>query len=218
MAQKNRSERKIEYELLWILGFFVVLVIIYLLAAAFFRSFTHFDYNGIEFTKEKYGEIPVFHHSYYFNNKAGKLIQYNLYLRTDPRENNVSVVGGPMVLQKRGIYFSLNDSYPQTCKDNLVAVITLTKFLTDNDFTVISGVTNSTYAQENDKKYITCGNQHVDSEVFVLQGGNQTGITVDKNCHTISIGPDCRVLEAIEKTEVQILLDTKEIRSKALSN
>ena len=104
MKKKNRktkTERRIEKELVWIIGFLLFLVVLYFIAGAFFKSFNYFEYKGLSFTKERYGELPVYRHYYYYQDQSGKVIQYNLFLHHDPRANNVSFEGSSIFLEQK---------------------------------------------------------------------------------------------------------------------
>lgn len=203
-----RPEKRLERELLHILAFVAFLVVLFILASLFFKAQNTFKYQGLSFTKEKYGELPVYHYYYYFTNTAGKLIQYNLYLQNDPRTNNVTFIGDPVALDKRVVYVSLDQSYPENCKENLVGIVDLGLFLSENDFTVVSSLTNKTQAKEENKPYITCENKP-DAEVIEFKGGNETQVVVKGNCHEIIIGPDCQVRAAEEKFKLQIVLEAR---------
>lgn len=204
----SKAEKQLSKELLVILAFVAFLIVLFIAASLFFRAQNRFTYEGLLFTKESYGELPVFHYYYYFKNTAGQLVQYNLYLQHDPRTNNVTVIGDPVVLTKKAVYVSLDDSYPENCRENLAGLVDLGLFLNENQFTVISSLTNKTRAKEEDKQYITC-ERKPDAEVVELKAGNETAIVVDGNCHEILIGPDCQIRPAIEKFKLQIILEAR---------
>ncbi|HLC54764.1 MAG TPA: hypothetical protein VJK07_04035 [Candidatus Nanoarchaeia archaeon] len=204
-----KPEKRLERELLVIVGFIAFLIVLFILASLFFKAQNRFEYQGLSFTKEKYGELPVYHYYYYFTNTAGKIIQYNLYLQHDPRKNNVSLIGDPVILGKRAVYVSLDKSYPENCRENMAGIVDLGLFLSENQFTVVSALTNRTQAKEEDKQYVACENKP-DAEVIELKGGNdETQIVVNGNCHEIIIGPDCQVRQAIEKFKLQIVLEAR---------
>lgn len=211
MVEKELSAKKVrrvEKEIVYILGFVALLVVIYLLAAAYFRSLAQIEYRGLHFTKEKEGELDVYRY-YYYNTNYQPPRQYNLYLLNDPRKNNVSIEGGPVLFHQNSIYVSIDTSYPSNCSDNIIGVVDLTRFLVDNKMKVTVGIANETYALENNQKYISCVNKP-SSEVIEFVGGNETKIVVDGNCHRIVIGPECQNREAVEKFKVEVLAQAKE--------
>ena len=203
-----KDEKRLQKELLVIVGFIAFLIILFVLASIFFKAQNRFVHEGLSFTKERYGDLPVYHYYYYFTNSAGKLVQYNLYLQHDPRTNNVTFIGNPVTLSKKAVFVSLDDSYPETCRDNLASIVDLGLFLTENQFTVVSALTNETRADEEDKQHVTC-ERRPDSEVIELKAGNETQIVVNGNCHEIIVGPDCQVRQAVEKFKIQVILSAR---------
>ena len=205
----KRYERRLERDLIKLVIFVLILIGIYFAASAVFKARNSFDYQGLKFTKEKYGELPVYHYYYYFKGEGGRPIQYNLYLQHDPRTNNVSVTGDPVVFKNKYLYLTLDTSYPSTCRDNAAGLVDLRSFLSDNTFTIITGIMNESYALEHAMRYITCGTQSDSSEVIQVYGGNETQIIVDNNCHSIIIGPDCRIREAVEKFKILSVIEAR---------
>jgi hypothetical protein len=206
--KSSKAEKQLSRELLIILAFIAFLIVLFIAASLFFKAQNRFVYEGLLFTKERYGELPVFHYYYYFTNTAGSLVQYNVYLQHDPRTNNVTVIGDPVILSKKAIYVSLDDSYPETCRENLAGLVDLGLFLNENQFLVVSSSTNKTRARDEDKQYITC-ERKPDAEVIELKAGNETSIVVHGNCHEIIIGPDCQVRAAVEKFKLRIILEAR---------
>lgn len=203
----SKQEREIVRDLFRIAAFIAVLVIIYFVVSAYFKSLNHFTYEGLRFSKERYGELPVYHYYYYFKNMEGKLIQYNLFLLHDPRTNPVTVVGGPALFNKKTVYISIDESYPN-CPDNLASIVDISTFFNDNQLNVEAAVTNRTLADELDKAYATCESR-AGSEVIEFHGGNETVIKVDNNCHQIYVGPDCNVRQAVERLKLRTIIDAR---------
>jgi len=203
----SKQERKIQQELMWIVGFFVFLVIIFLIASSVFKSFNKFEYEGLSFTNEKFGEIPVFHYYYYFNS-SNKLFRYNLFLRIDPRKNDVPIEGDKIEFKTKKVYLGLETGRIGKCSRSQVSIATLSGFLTDNQLSVEAGNTNPSEAEVQGQEYITCENKK-DSNVIQILGGDETKVENNGLCHTITVGPDCKILDAVEKFQVQSILDSK---------
>jgi hypothetical protein len=210
-TKPSSQEKKLAGDLLKIGGFLLILVVIYVVASAYFKSLATFTYKGLEFTKEKYGNLPVYRYYYYFKNTDGKVVQYNIYLLTDPRKNSVNLSGDPIEFSKKAVYVSLDDSYPM-CPDNMAGALDLSTFLSDNQFTVIAGVTNRTLSRELDKQYVTC-ERKPDSEVIELRGSNETRIEIAGNCHRIYIGLDCAVRPAIDAFKIETVIQARQNQS-----
>tara|TARA_Y100000310_G_C20615012_1_gene780152 strand:+ start:578 stop:1240 length:663 start_codon:yes stop_codon:yes gene_type:complete len=205
---KSRGLKKLEKELLWIIGFLGLLVIIFLIASSYFKSLNNFEYNGLSFQKERLGEIPIFHHFYFYKAADGGLVKYNLYLRNDPRENNVPVEGGEISFKKNSVVFiGLNATGLQQCRFGPLAVGQLASFLTDNELPVEGGSTEFWDAGASQEDWVTC-DLYKGNRVIEISEGDETKITIDNKCYKITVN-NCEILEAIEKFEVQSLLDTQ---------
>src|SRR3989344_265330 len=114
--EKNLNKGIINRQLMIILLGMGALIIIFLISSAVFQSLNKFEYNGLTFTKEKFGQIPVYHYYYFLKSKQGQLIKYNLYLRIDPRKNNVSVDGEILLKDDRSVYLSINTTGLTQCE------------------------------------------------------------------------------------------------------
>jgi hypothetical protein len=207
-AKKNNSERKLEKEILWVLGFLGILIVVFLIASSYFKSLNNFDYKGLSFQKESLGNIPLFHHFYHFKANDGRLIKYNLYLRIDPRLNNVPVEGGKLSFKKDSVVFiSLNKTGLDQCRYGPLAVGQLASFLTDNQLPVEGGNIDFWQAGINKQDWVTC-KLRPGNRVIEIVKGNTTKISIDNKCYKITVN-NCEILDAIEKFEVQSLLDSQ---------
>lgn len=212
MKEMNkRKERKLEKELLGILVFLGVLIIVFLIASAYFKSLNTFEYKGLTFSKQKLGEIPLFYHSYYIKTNSGELAKYNFYIRNDPRTNNVTLIGAPSRLMSPGsvVYLSINSDGLEQCRYGPLAVGSLSSFLTDNQMKVIAGNLDFWEAGERRDLWATCENRPGNKVIEILKG-NETKVTIDGNCYKIEVA-NCEILEATEKLEVQSLVDAKKV-------
>ena len=216
MTEKTKTkpvpkERRIEKELLGILIFLAVLVVVFVIASSYFKSLNYFEYNGLTFAKERLENIPIFHHSYYLKAPSGKLIQYNFYLRNDPRESNITIEGIPSRLLAPGAvaYLSVNSEGLQECKYGQLAVASISSFMSDNQMKVIAGNLDFWQAGARRDKWVTCENQPGNRVVELLKG-NETKVSIDGNCYRIEVN-DCQILEAVEKLEVQSIVDARKV-------
>ncbi|MBS3081403.1 hypothetical protein J4416_00510 [Candidatus Pacearchaeota archaeon] len=204
------KERKLERELLGILIFLGVLVAVFVISSYYFKSLNSFDYKGLTFEKKRVGDIPLFYHSYYIKTPE-RVIQYKFYLRNDPRTNNVTLVGAPSNLLVPGsvAYLSVNSNGLQECRYGPLGVASISSFMSDNQMKVIAGNLDFWNAGSRRDKWITCENQPGNRVVELLKG-NETKVTIKNNCYRIEIA-DCRILEAVEKLEVQSIVDARKV-------
>ena len=215
-TRKSKSEKRLEKELLYILGFMVLLVILFVGSSAVFKSFNTFEYEEMTFTKERLGEIPLFHHYYYFINKDNILIQYNLYLRNDPRENNISVVGDEIFLEKnKAVYITVEkDEDLNNCPYGVLGISNLVSFLGDNDYVVEGGNPDFHSAKENNETWVTC-ETHKYNPVVKITVGEFSQINSNGNCYELRVTSCEDFLPTTEKFLLQILIGDRERLSSA---
>lgn len=202
--KKISVERK---QLYWIMGMMVGVVVLFFLVYWIIQSTHNFTYEGLTFTKELYGKIPVFHYYYYFKGPDGGQYRYNLFLRNDPRKNMVPLTGNIVYDGNVPVYISINTTELNLCPQSTIAVADLTSFLTNNFIEVRSGTPDENMARELNRTYVTCKNQPT-SGVIIIQAGSITSIVSKDNCYTITLA-NCEIMQAIEKFKVQSILDAK---------
>ncbi|MBX4212324.1 hypothetical protein KW787_02610 [Candidatus Pacearchaeota archaeon] len=203
-VKKSSNGRKRIY---WVVGTLVVLVIVFFLSSWIIRSFTQFSYKGLTFTKEtKYG-VPFYHYYYYFTDSLGRLTKYNLYLRTDPRVNEVPISGRVLFNMNRNVYLGINISDLSQCSNSSLAIAELSSFLTDNEFKVKAGVPTKSQAQELNQTYISC-TEYLGSTVLMLQAAGNNSIVGRNGCYTMNIA-NCNILPVVEKFKIQAILDSR---------
>lgn len=207
--KKNKKERKLEKELMWIIGFLAFLVVVYLISSSIFKSLNSFEYEGLTFTKERLGEIPVYHYYYYFDSGEGELIKYNLYLRNDPREVDIAVDGGNIIFDHgKRVYVSVDPSGLQECSQSVLAIADLSSFLTDNQLDVRGGNVNFWEAGANRQEWVTCESKPK-NVVITVREGEETRIDIsgeNDRCIDIQVS-NCEILEAVEKFKIQSVID-----------
>ncbi len=207
MTKENESYRK---QLYWVLAVMVGLILVLVLTPIISKSINSFEYEGLKFTKERFGKnITVYHYYYFFYDKAGDIVKYNLYLRNDPRENNIPVEGEVSLLSGKEVFLSINSTGLLQCEDSSIAVATLSSFLKDNGFNVTAGSPILEEAQNmtNSPGRIDCDTRPRNN-VIKIQAGEETQITQDKLCYIIEVN-NCEVLKAVEKFELKTILDAK---------
>ncbi len=207
--KKNKKERRIEKELLLVIGFMGFLVLMFFIASSIFKSFNTFEYQGLAFTRERVGEIPVYHYYYYFKDSGGKIFQYNLYVRYDPRENDVVVEGDDIEFNaNKKTYITLNETESlQRCKESVLAIAGLTSFLTDNQLNVGGGSTDFWEAGRKGQEWITCENKPNNVVISIMEG-EETKIKINGKCHEITVA-NCEILQTTEKYEIESIIDAK---------
>lgn len=205
-ARKNeKSEGK---ELYWIIGVMIFCILVLISFPWIAKKFNTFKYEGLTFTKERFDQLSVYHYYYNFADDSGQLYQYNLFLRNDPRKNNISVES-EIVYPKSGktIYLTFNASEVLQCPNALRDVASISSFFSNNMYNVKSGINDKESAQENNVSYITCDSH--DDEMILLIEMRESGIKKQGNCYILSAANCEDLLSAVEKFEVQSIIDAK---------
>ncbi|MEK6889339.1 MAG: hypothetical protein AABW80_04500 [Nanoarchaeota archaeon] len=211
--KNNKVKEKLEErkEVPWYIWGIIGLIILGAVIGYFFKGIGTYTYEGLAFTKERYGDVVVSHYSYLFKDKISQeLLRYNLYLRIDPRENNVPVEG-EVLFSKSDIILSVDTTYLQQCSDSIIAISMLQDFIKNNGFNLKTGVGQ---LEQNDNRtdipFVNC-ETHPNDLLIQLKEGSETKIVqTDGNglCYEINVN-DCEILPAVEKFVIRSIIDAK---------
>lgn len=210
MARKKEIEKKEKKneEAYMILGGLVVLIILFFVFKFMFANWGKIEYNGLEFKKEMYGQIPVYRYTYYFPGNNNETIKYNLFLRGDPRKNKIPVEGEIELFKGSKIYVSINTTDLSSCRDSNVAIASLSAFLVNNQFEVRGAVAYKEEAQIRNMPFADCSS-HLNNPVILVQVGSKSSVKkVGEMCYVLEAG-NCEVMNVVEKFIVQSILDAK---------
>jgi hypothetical protein len=161
------------------------------------------------FVKEKVGNMTFYHYYFFPSNEAGVVNEYHLYLRTDPSKNDIPVSGGEIeFFTDIPVYLSSNLTALSECQLSAVSLGVLGSFLTYDFIKVKPAVLDESLSQQVNQSYITCAD-YPRRMVIEINKGNETSITkVNTNCYKLSFS-DCEILPAVEKFQVQMIIDAK---------
>ncbi len=207
--KNSKAKYSINKQLLIILIGMATLVIIFFIASAFFQRLNKFEYNGLTFTKEKFGQIPVYHYYYFLKGKQGQLIKYNLYLRIDPRKNNVSINGEIVLRDDKSVYLSVNSTGLTQCEYGAAGIASLSQFLSGNQLIVRGASPDEKEAYDNNVWHATCEKWPSDTVILIEKGDSTKIIRDNENCYRIEV-TNCEILDAIEKFQTQSIIDARE--------
>jgi len=214
--KSEESRKKQNKQLIWATVLMISVIAIILIVPYLMNNyFNKFDYNGIEFTKTKFGKLDVYVGELpIFNSDSGNAITgksiasiYSLYLRNDPRKlDNVDVlldVNNITFIKKKTVYVSYNSSAPP-CNYNVVAAAELGKFLINFGGLDVEGAfINKDYAEQSKTPYVTCEN-HPDNTVVLVVSGQENKISKIKiNCYEVQY-KDCDILDVTEEFIISV--------------
>ena len=212
-AQKTRKEKEsaIDKKIkeLWPLWAFIgTLVLMGVIFYFMFSSYGKISYEGMEFAMEKYGTLLVYHYSYMIKAPSGQIFEYNLYLRNNPKENNVPVYGKILYPANKIILIGVNGTGLTNCNNSIIAVAELSEFLTGNFISIKGGSVEQNQSISNNTTQISC-EKYPENPVIIMQSGNETKVErTNENCYVISAA-NCEILKATEKFIVQSLIEIR---------
>ena len=192
-----------------ILGTMMAVILILLVVPWIAKSKNTFEYQNMTFTKEKFGELDVYHYYYYYTNRNASLIKYNLFLRLDPRENVIPIQGSIKYDKNKFVYLSVNASGLTECPLASMSIASLTRFLVDNDLEVRGATNDKELADSTDTRFADCSS-NPDNVVILIQRGEESKIyKPSPSCHIIQASKCEDVLPAVEKFMVQSVAEAK---------
>tara|TARA_Y100000310_G_C20471214_1_gene710138 strand:- start:70 stop:738 length:669 start_codon:yes stop_codon:yes gene_type:complete len=213
MVAKKKSKKKakplLAKETLHILVGLGVLVLLFFAFSWVFKDLGKIDYKGLTFIEERFGQIPVWRYTYFYESQAGEVVQYNLFLRTDPAELNVPVEGGEIEFPRgKHIYVSVDSVGLTGCSDSAIAISSMVSFLVNNEFTVLGATPYAAEAELRELRHADCST-HPNNPVVLFRGGNQTRVVQEGPLCWVIESAECEVLKAGEQFIVQSILDAK---------
>lgn len=173
-----------------------IFVLVFVLVIIFINSSKQFEYHGVEFKAIKQGDI-IFYNTVFpmYSSTTGEhTVDYNVYLRKDPRKLKDISFDGEINLKELLI---INETENFNCDgDGIVAI--------GNFVQVLKTFGTNVRKDPN----ATCDSQG--RYTFVqMQEGDETGIEqTGPSCYTINIH-DCEILEALEKFMLETFVKFK---------
>jgi hypothetical protein len=197
---KENPNKVVETQFFWLVSIIIIITLGFVFIPVLYHQiFEKFEYAGVKFEKIKEGQLTFYHGQFPIIYKGNFSAVYNVYLRNDPRENNIPINTNLSLSQKVSI--SLNDNV-NLCEDMMLGQSELGKFVSAFPFVknVTAGVNNVSVAKEYNVPQITCKDASKDNTVLVVQMSELPSIeSGDKdNCYLINIG-QCQYLESTER-------------------
>lgn len=206
----SKKEKEIDSQVLkiflFLAGAVVIFFALYNLFSADNEVGTSFQYMGLNFTIVEIEGVKFYHYPYLFATPFGPQ-GYNLYLRIDPRENNIPIEGDKIIFPQNAVYIGIENDALSNCPSGVLASTSLASFLVGNRFTPKAGEVNALVAEERNQTWISCQSVPFNT-VIEMRHGPETKVIVDGDCIQI-IADSCEILEPTEKFILQVLLDAK---------
>jgi hypothetical protein len=205
----KKSVRKRENEqLIW---FFVIVAVIFasFLVPYFWIETTKvFEYGGAEWVVEEYDQPTGTIYHGRFAALSGADFMFNVYLRTDPRENDVQTIGTFDKFKNSGVVSMAPEV--DECRGELSRVmLDLGSFMKQGIGvgTLEVGSTDPFIALETDRRYALC-NTASQSTIVIVDIGEPSVVQDSGNryCYTI-YAEDCNDVTSVEKFIIKSIID-----------
>lgn len=200
----RETAKKHERQIMWVL-FIMVAIIAAVFVIAFSVSETKkFDYVGLEWKKELFGQIPIYTTKISGTDEYGRQIEFNFNIRNDPKRLNVPLEGD-MKLIKKPVYFSINfTNEAQKCSP--APLVNFGMFMAGMGYKVESVVAEEKDVGIYGQELVDCSNKQKNT-VFIYTSGEETSIKQspdNPNCYILTF-KECENTEVLETLEVEII-------------
>ena len=200
----SKSVRKRETrQLIW---FFVIVAIVFasvLVPYFYSQRLKSFNYAGVDWIMEEYSQFDVYHSEFPALN--GQNYRYNLFLRNDPRESNVSVYGNFKEF-KIGGFVSISPEIDLCRGDVSRVMLDLGSFLELGlgIQKVWAATPSFEIHNETGRDYATCNTKY--RTIIMIEKGEPAVVQSSENpfCYTIRVR-DCDDIEPVEKFMVEVI-------------
>jgi len=202
---KKEIIKKENKQLFWILLIILVFFAAFMVPYFYIDSKKTFDYGGIDWAIEDYEDLRIYHGRFPVFTEKNQ--SFNMFLRNDPRTNEVPITGD-LSNFKKVTYFSYSKEV-NSCRGEFPRVISdLSSFfkLAIGIKEIYSATNNFTYSNETNLPHISCETQeNIGAIIFNI--GEEQGIKVSEQnpyCYTLTL-KDCNDLATVEKFMTSIV-------------
>ncbi len=175
------------------------------------KQLNNFNYAGIDFQKGKEGEITYYHGRFPINYQGQTEKIFNLYLRKDPRSNNIPINTNFSLSKDVIIAF---EPGLEKCDKAIVGQSVMTQFVSSFPWVekVSGAVSNVTYAEEFKINFANCSNATEDKTIILARMSESPSIEREgENCYILNVG-DCKYLETSERYIIGVIAQINEVK------
>ena len=193
-------------QLAWVVGVIVFVFVVTIGTYFWFEGAKTFEFGNVEWVLEDYGNFAYYHGR--FANLIGENYMYNIYLRNDPRKNDVPTEG-VFDKFKYGVVISTSPEFDMCRGDASRVMRDLGAFMREGlgAGPLESGSTDEEVANASERRFATCDNVDNRTVLVIDRGDNFVEQDDDNlNCYTISVG-DCDDASAVEKFMLKVIKD-----------
>jgi len=211
LERKRATDAKQTNQLKWVIGIIFAIIIIIVLVTWVNGESKKFDYGGMHFQEELFGEkIPIYTTQITGYNTKGLPINFKLILRNNPKKLDVPVIENITFKQSGSVYVSINESSGfGTCTNASISLLSLGQFFGNLGVKANGGVNPLTEAVRKNQTFVDCSS-HPLSTVLLLTNGNETKIERSKlnpDCYILTF-KNCETMQVVERFEVAVLVQS----------
>jgi uncharacterized protein (DUF2164 family) len=202
-------------QLFWFFAVIILVFVSFLGTYFYVQGLKTFDFVGVDWVKEDYKDLTLYHGRFPIIYKNRVFANYNIYLRNDPRENNVSVVQGLRIRFWPEVIIS---NSPESAKCKSAGRITGDLGMFVSAFPWITNMTgavnNLTVAKEQNLAFADCATGITDynKTIIMIKQFDEEGEIPDPkilkeenpNCYVIYVG-ECENVLAVERFMIEVL-------------
>jgi len=183
-------------------------IVLILLIAVAVGSTNKFKYLGVEFEKQKYGDIVFYTGQIPLKNQYNAIVGYTeIDFRNDPRElKDIKLdLANDITFKRDWVTFLSVAPELEQCEDSGIAIINLGAiFLKNVNVPTTMGYMNKTQADKEGRDHATCATYPLNT-VIEVKSGQETAITSTREgCYELTY-KDCEVLDVVEKFQLEII-------------
>jgi hypothetical protein len=201
---KKAVRKSEDRQLVWFVGIIVFVFVLTLGIYFWVEGAKTFEFGGVEWVYED--DVDYYHGR--FENLLGADVIYNIYLKNDPRENNVTTKG-VFDKFKYGVVISTSPEFDSCRGDASRVMRDLGAFMREGFGAgpLESGSTDEEVAVGSERRFATCDSIDDRTVIIVERGYNFVAQDVDNpNCYIVSIG-DCNDASPVEKFMLKVIED-----------
>jgi len=181
-------ENQENYQLIWFFAIIIIVFASFLVPYFYAKELKRFDYAGASWQIEDYNGQKIFHGRFtsFYNNES----THNLFLRNDPRKNNVTATGTFKEFASGG-FISLTPEI-DACRGEVSRImLDLGSFLKSGIGLKVLAAASSDEetANQTNRAYVTCNNSKLVTSVMITIGTEQKVYQSVENpfCYTIQV-------------------------------
>ncbi|MEM4181562.1 MAG: hypothetical protein QXX68_00140 [Candidatus Pacearchaeota archaeon] len=194
----SKEEYEQNKQLAWILGIIILFFGVFLASYFYFQNQNYFNYAGLDFRKEKIGEINFYHAQFPIIYQGQVYRIHNLYLRTDPRKNKIPVNTNFSISER--VIISLDEEI-KNCDKAVLGQTNLAMFLWAMPWVknVTAALTDREAAERNNMDFADCSNASNRRTIILVKKADKNSIEMEsENCYRLNVA-NCEYLKVAER-------------------